>query len=306
MHDYLRAIGFGRLADRKSLQRLLSLVMTKPDREYYAGNGDRTDYWEKSKDFLPGAGLTVRGDTDEKGIREYEYFFPHYRGSHMSFTGNVDLEKAFEREEYNGVCELSDMGVVMVFHLNRLKDYAARIREYGYLEEAPICLSGLSVQGSVLIPLARTQPGDDEKKMQSATRRHREAAENGDPEEQRIGREIFYHTGRCVYLLDAADDLEKDVQNGSYNPLLLRFPCEGGRLSDEDKAQLRATIRLSQHSAAAALALRPPDVWQPILENIVSDGLTLVTDMVLAGTWQRAGKKEERYPDILKQGEEIR
>ena len=182
MHDYLRAIGFGRLTDRKSLQRLLSLVMTKPDREYYAGNGDRTDYWEKSKDFLPGAGLTVRGDTDEKGIREYEYFFPHYHGSHMSFTGNVDLEKAFEREEYNGVCELSDMGVVMVFHLNRLKDYAARIREYGYLEEAPICLSGLSVQGSVLIPLARTQPGDGEKKMQSAARRHREAAENGDPE----------------------------------------------------------------------------------------------------------------------------
>ena len=133
------------------------------------------------------------------------------------------------------------------------------------------------------------------------------AAECGDGEDRRIRREIFYHTGRCVYLLDAADDLEKDMQNGSYNPLLLRFSCEGGKLSEEDTEQLRSTIRLSQHRAAAALALRPPDVWQPILENIVSDGLTLVTDMVLAGTWQRRKKtKEERYPDILKQGEEIR
>ena len=80
MHDYLRAVGFGRIADRKSLQQLLGLVMTKPDQEYYAGDRDWPVYWEKSKDFLPGAGLTVRGDTDENGMPAYEYFFPHFHG----------------------------------------------------------------------------------------------------------------------------------------------------------------------------------------------------------------------------------
>ncbi len=182
MHDYLRAVGFGRIADRKSLQQLLGLVMTKPDQEYYAGDRDWPVYWEKSKDFLPGAGLTVRGDTDENGMPAYEYFFPHFHGSHVSFTGNVDLEKGFEREEYNGVCEPSDMGIVMVFHMNRLKDYAARIREYGYLEEAPVRLSALSVRGSVLIPLARKKPSGGEKEIQAASSRRYEEAKQGDPE----------------------------------------------------------------------------------------------------------------------------
>ena len=182
MHDYLRAVGFSRLADRKSLRQMLSLVMTNPDQEYYTEAKDMPVYWEKSRDFLPGAGLTVRGDTDENGMLAYEYFFPHYHGSHVSFTGTVDLEKEFEREEYNGVCEPSDMGIVMVFHMNRLKDYAARIREYGYLEDSPVRLSALSVRGSILIPLERKQPSDGEKEIQAAESRRYEAAQGGDPE----------------------------------------------------------------------------------------------------------------------------
>ena len=182
MHDYLRAVGFSKVADRKSLQQLLSLVMTKPDQEYYAESRDWPVYWEKSKDFLPGAGLTVRGDTDEKGMLAYEYYFPHFHGSHVSFTGNVDLEKEFEREEYNGVCEPSDMGIVVVFHMNRLKDYAARIREYGYLEETPVRLSALSVRGSVLLPLARKQTSGGEKEVQAAASRRYEEAQQGNPE----------------------------------------------------------------------------------------------------------------------------
>ena len=182
MHDYLRAVGFSKIADRKSLQQLLNLVMTTPDQEYYAENRDWPVYWEKSKDFLPGAGLTVRGDTDEKGMPAYEYFFPHFHGSHVSFTGNVDLEKEFEREEYNGVCEPSDMGIVLVFHMNRLKDYASRIREFGYLEEASVRLSALSVRGSVLLPLERKQLSGGEKEVQAAASRRYEEAQQGNPE----------------------------------------------------------------------------------------------------------------------------
>lgn len=182
MHDYLRAVGFSRLANRKSLQQLLSLVMTDPTDEYYADNGNHPVYWEKSKDFLPGAGITVRGDTDEKGMLAYEYFFPHYHGSRVSYTGTVDLEKEFEREEYNGVCEPSDLGIVMVFHMNRLRDYAARIREHGYLEDAPVRLSALSIRGSVLLPLARKQTAGTEKEVQAAAGPRSEDAQQGGPE----------------------------------------------------------------------------------------------------------------------------
>lgn len=182
MHDYLRAVGFGRLKDRKSLQYLLNLVMAGPDQEYYTEGEEMSSYWEKSKDFLPGAGITVRGDTDENGKLVYEYFFPHFHSRHTSLTGTVELEKKIDREDYNGVCEPSDMGIVVVFHMNRMKDYAMRIREYGYLEETPVRLSALSIRGSVLLPLSRAKVSEGEKeKMTSAGRRY-EAAQKGDPE----------------------------------------------------------------------------------------------------------------------------
>ena len=35
-------------------------------------------------------------------------------------------------------------------------------------------------------------------------------------------REMGYHLGRYIYIIDAADDIEKDRESGTYNPLLLK------------------------------------------------------------------------------------
>lgn len=124
-------------------------------------------------------------------------------------------------------------------------------------------------------------------------------------EDRRIRREIFYHVGRCVYILDAADDLPEDIAKGCFNPLRHRFALTADGLSEEARETLRATINLSQRSAATALSLRREDVWQPILENILSVGLPEVTELVLAGKW-KGRRRRERYPDILRQGEKRR
>ena len=42
--------------------------------------------------------------------------------------------------------------------------------------------------------------------------------------------QLLYHLGRWIYLVDAADDLKKDVKNGSYNPLVPRFGAQAGEL----------------------------------------------------------------------------
>ena len=123
------------------------------------------------------------------------------------------------------------------------------------------------------------------------------AAENAPDEfSRRVQRELFYHVGRSVYILDAADDLPRDLQSGAYNPLRHRLSPGNDRLSDEVKEQLHATLNLSQRSAAAALALRTPDVWQPILENILTFGLPEVTKLVLSGRWNKKTKERESFP----------
>lgn len=54
--------------------------------------------------------------------------------------------------------------------------------------------------------------------------------------------QLLYHLGRWIYLVDAADDLKKDVKNGSYNPLVPRFGAQAGELSQEARRELGATL----------------------------------------------------------------
>ena len=130
------------------------------------------------------------------------------------------------------------------------------------------------------------------------------AQESGSEQEVRIRRELFYHVGRYVYILDAYDDLAEDVKTGNYNPLAFRLAPGESVLGEEEKTAVRATLNHSQRSAAAALELRRDDAWQPILENIVMNGLPAVTDLVFAGKWnsrntERKGKPPTRGVDKL-------
>lgn len=115
-------------------------------------------------------------------------------------------------------------------------------------------------------------------------------------EQQRIRRELFYHIGRLVYILDAVDDLAHDIQEDNYNPLRSRLEDGQDKLSPEMINNLRATVNLSQRSAATALALRSDDPWQPILENIVTLGLPEVADLVFTGKWNKREKSGETDP----------
>lgn len=126
------------------------------------------------------------------------------------------------------------------------------------------------------------------------------AGQDSDDPRQRIHRELFYHVGRYVYILDAVDDLKDDVKKNSYNPLRYRLSDGADELSQEEKKNIRSTLNLSQRSAAAALELRGEDAWQPILENIVTLGLPAVTDLVFEGRWnEKKSKNSTRGADKI-------
>lgn len=84
------------------------------------------------------------------------------------------------------------------------------------------------------------------------------AEDTPDESRRRIQRQLFYHVGRMVYILDAVDDLAEDVHARRYNPLIYRFTPVGGTLREEDQAQLHITLNLSQRSAR-----RPWRCWIP-------------------------------------------
>lgn len=117
--------------------------------------------------------------------------------------------------------------------------------------------------------------------------------------EERVRRTLellLYHVGRFLYLVDALEDLPRDVRRGTYNPLRYRFCPEEGVLRPEDKALLNDSLEASISLAASALELLPPRADQEIVHNIIYYGLPAVLRAVGEGTFRKPkkGAKDER------------
>ncbi len=108
---------------------------------------------------------------------------------------------------------------------------------------------------------------------------------------QRIVRLLLYHVGRYLYLVDALEDLTRDVKKGSYNPLRYRYALEDGHLHEQDKAQFLDTVEASISLAASALELL--ETKDEILTNIIYYGLPAVLHSVANGSFRKRGKQDE-------------
>lgn len=108
---------------------------------------------------------------------------------------------------------------------------------------------------------------------------------------KRVLSQMFYHVGRWVYLLDACTDLEEDFQNGSYNPVKLRYSLQTPSLAPI-RQPLECTLErslLDIHTACQLLTLYRD---QGLIENIIDLGLPIITRQVLDGTYHANGGHE--------------
>ena len=108
---------------------------------------------------------------------------------------------------------------------------------------------------------------------------------------RRILRQLFYHLGRWIYLIDAADDFEKDAKEDCYNPLRYRYGIEGDKLTDEVKQQLGATLDQSIRQMAGAYALWDYGAWTPVLDSIFYESCYGIGNAVFAGTYHKPKRR---------------
>lgn len=124
------------------------------------------------------------------------------------------------------------------------------------------------------------------------------ADEVQDPVRRRVLQQLLYHLGRWIYLIDAADDLKKDLQTGNYNPVALRFGIteqNGENLwNPEDRKDFALTLDHSIHMMTTAYELWDFGVWSPILEATLYTGLFQVGKSVLDGTYRPTRWREDR------------
>lgn len=112
-----------------------------------------------------------------------------------------------------------------------------------------------------------------------------------DEKQRRILERFGYCLGRWVYLIDALDDLEDDLQSGNYNPFVLL-----NRLTAGDKDALQATrdkalfsLNASLAECVAAYELLPIHRFDGILRNILLQGMPHTQRTVLKTTTAATG-----------------
>lgn len=106
----------------------------------------------------------------------------------------------------------------------------------------------------------------------------------GEGPQGRIFHEAGYYLGRWVYLIDAADDMEKDVRSGAFNPFALKFgldeksePQQFQQARDYANQVLNATVSRMQ----AAVNLLEFNSSGPIVKNLVFQGLPAMQKQIL-------------------------
>jgi hypothetical protein len=111
---------------------------------------------------------------------------------------------------------------------------------------------------------------------------------------QRTLRQILYHVGRWIYIIDAIHDLEEDMKNKRYNPIAARFELIDSELTADDKALLDITLSHSENIAISAFGLLENGPWLEIIKNILYLGMGDVRQRVLEGRFQNTKQRLPR------------
>jgi hypothetical protein len=105
---------------------------------------------------------------------------------------------------------------------------------------------------------------------------------------------LGYNIGKWIYILDAWDDLEKDIKTGSYNPIAAQYRFEGGDVNEfkagvRERIDFNLTYAMSESEKAYSLAGIVKNGG--IIDNIIYSGLIVKTDKVLQGRCRKNEKE---------------
>lgn len=125
----------------------------------------------------------------------------------------------------------------------------------------------------------------------------------GDPQQGLLS-EFGYYLGRWIYLIDAADDLEKDVKHHNFNPFI---PLQK-EAPQQTMLYCNDVLNMTTARLTAAYDLLQLGAYQEILDNVVHLGLSLqqkhcLFEKKLTRKQRRQARKSRELYAYLSQGD---
>ena len=156
MHSYLRAIGFSQLKKESEVEKLLADVYHNFEHRDAIRDAD-TAFIELEKDYAPDMGIMLCGAIDKDGFHR-QYYFPYYKGSGITTSAEVAVEKRVGGDSFAGVCDDGRVGVSLIFYVQNAVQYQKeQILNQVLGQAVSTTFTGLSTGGTILFPIRRNE-----------------------------------------------------------------------------------------------------------------------------------------------------
>lgn len=182
MHQYLRAVGFSKITNKKDLKNLINDLIVNASSKDFVATERESLLVEYNKDFSKSAGVTLRGEFDEEEKLTMDYYYPYVVPMTVSTDEPVTIERRVQNESFAGVCEDYRVGVTLIFNVqNSLEMMKKVIEDNNQAIKTTVSFTALSVNGVVMLPIIKDEGEKDKIKKASSERSKRiVAAKNGD------------------------------------------------------------------------------------------------------------------------------
>lgn len=157
MHLFLRAIGFSQFDDTQEEKLIESAAKQSPDSNVFI---KRCEHFDRAELLIPisdSTGICVYGKLDKSNPDSTRfkplYYYPILMGSSKCASEELSVERHYDKESFEVVCEDIKAGVTLMFYLQNCLDY---------LSFRAKCASEDNASGSMQFCLNRKNPAEKE------------------------------------------------------------------------------------------------------------------------------------------------
>ena len=180
MHRFLRSIGFSAYQKKRDIEGLLDRLEEMGTRQMLQVDTDE-NLCQIRAELAPGMGVAIFGETDDKGVFHREYYYPYLTSADETSRADCSIQRHTEKETYAGLLDEYRVGISLIFYLENGFEYRARKLSRQSRKVEYVNLTGLAMDGKILLPLYKTRKQIEMARVASKDRNSLiEAAKNGD------------------------------------------------------------------------------------------------------------------------------
>lgn len=181
MHKFLRSIGFSTYQKDRDIENLIQEMIDHSTDRKRIQIDENTNFCEIRGEAAPGMGIAVYGEMDKDGVFHKEYYYPYMSSRDLSSEAECMIQRHTEKETFAGLLEEYKVGISLIFFMDNLFEYREMKADHVNNKVKGVRLTGLSVEGKILLPLKKTSKQIEMAKVAAKDRNSLiEAAKNGD------------------------------------------------------------------------------------------------------------------------------